>query len=499
MTATQAASAIVEKRIIIPDLGPLRRLSLLHAIVKGLYILFSIMWTLVRLPSYEMVLIQNPPALPALVATLLVEAFSLFYRTPAHIVIDWHNLGFTMFEEKEGKRATVAKLSKALERYFTSWAHEHFCVSKAMQDWLKEEFAVGACVLYDRPDASFSTEPLPAAQRHALLLRLGFTHEALFGSNNSSNGGGGNGNAFEASYSVSTIHTTQAFVASAEYGAVGGTPRMLLDNRSAGTATDAGGTGGLTHVPIVISSTSWTPDEDFGILLDGLVDLNEKLASSSRSSSSTGRKFGDDGDDMKILVVVTGKGPTKQAFLDKVSSSPLSHIAIKTVWLEPEDYPLLMRCADVGVCLHTSTSGLDLPMKVLDMFGSGMPVVAVSFPTLPELVQHGKNGYIFDADKPTELSSRIFQLLAHGKKQAFPPRELVDMRKRAGELSGWHPNWLMSVGEPVETALLSSQKRTPLLVMAGRLLIQTVTISLVWGGYALVRNLANVTGNAASM
>ena len=65
-----------------------------------------------------------------------------------------------------------------------------------------------------------------------------------------------------------------------------------------------------------------------------------------------------------VLLCVTGKGPLKQQFQARMAASDLRRVACRTLWLESGDYPRLLGAADLGVCLHTSSSGLDLPMKV---------------------------------------------------------------------------------------------------------------------------------------
>lgn len=120
------------------------------------------------------------------------------------------------------------------------------------------------------------------------------------------------------------------------------------------------------RVRLIVSSTSWTEDEDFSILLKA-VELYE---SASRKA---------DKPYPRLLFVITGKGPLKNMYEQKISSMQLERTRIITAWLEVSDYPLLLGSADLGISLHTSTSGMDLPMKVVDMFGCGLPVCALSF------------------------------------------------------------------------------------------------------------------------
>lgn len=117
---------------------------------------------------------------------------------------------------------------------------------------------------------------------------------------------------------------------------------------------------------ILISSTSWTPDEDFGILFKALDAYEEAVESDSKHYPN-------------LICVITGKGPLKSHYINMIAEKNWQFVKVVTPWLESELYPIMLAASDLGVCLHWSSSGLDLPMKIVDMFGCGLPVCAVNF------------------------------------------------------------------------------------------------------------------------
>jgi beta-1,4-mannosyltransferase len=136
---------------------------------------------------------------------------------------------------------------------------------------------------------------------------------------------------------------------------------------------------------LALSATSWTADEDFDLLHDAL-DRCERGA----SDIAAGRGV------TPLLVLLTGRGPRQKAFAARLAARREHWIHARTLWLDDDEYPEVVGAADVGVSLHRSTSGLDLPMKVADYLGAGLPVFALDYgPCLREILTDGGNGRLF--------------------------------------------------------------------------------------------------------
>lgn len=142
---------------------------------------------------------------------------------------------------------------------------------------------------------------------------------------------------------------------------------------------------------VAVTSTSWTLDEDHAMLVDAL----DRCA--ARGSPGA-----------RVTAVMTGRGPARAAFEDMLTRRPSGAPPVHLLWVADVDYWAILRGADVGVSLHRSASGVDFPMKIVDMRAAGVPVLALDYgPALREGFESGRDGFHFvDAESLADLLDR---------------------------------------------------------------------------------------------
>jgi len=344
---------------------------ILLAPIAALTRALTLFCTILQGGNKGVILVQNPPSIP----TLLVARVYSWFVDGSALIIDWHNYGYTIMETTGAPRALI-KLASVFEHLLGPTADGHLCVSEAMCKDLARNWQIrGARVLYDRAPARFHQRSEEV--KRALIQRL---------------------------------EREEGIMRYADFYNEDDTPRA-------------------DRPPILVSSTSWTPDEDFDMLFAALRNLDMMLLSKSAMGGAP---------QPSMQLIITGKGPLRAKFEALLKTSPLSKIDVWTVWLKADDYPALLGCAQLGICLHTSSSGLDLPMKVVDMIGSGVPSLAVRYNCIEELVSHGKTGLLFSDSK--QLAQQIQQVVG-----SFPydTEKLDSMRDRLQSEHGvrWEEEW----------------------------------------------------------
>jgi beta-1,4-mannosyltransferase len=180
-------------------------------------------------------------------------------------------------------------------------------------------------------------------------------------------------------------------------------------------------------VGFIVCPTSWTEDEDFDVVIDAVLRLEDRIR--GWETMSKNRRFPD------LAILVTGDGARRTEFERRFAGLPARRVHLRARWLEPEDYPRVVGSADLGLCLHRSSSGLDIPMKVADLYGAGVPVCALDYgATLAERVRHGTNGLLFST--ADQLASILFDLF-----EEFPAGDQTFDRLRTGARKSARMSW----------------------------------------------------------
>ena len=192
----------------------------------------------------------------------------------------------------------------------------------------------------------------------------------------------------------------------------------------------------------IVCPTSWTEDEDFDLVIEAVPRLEERIR--GWEAAGNGRRFPD------LVILVTGDGARRAEFERRFAGLPARRIQLRARWLEPEDYPKVVGSADLGLCLHRSSSGLDIPMKVADLFGAGVPVCALDYGIgLGERVRHGDNGFLFSTAR--QLADVLFDLF-----ETYPSDQSMLDRLRSGARKSARPTWEEGWAREAKPILLGS-------------------------------------------
>nr|CAJ2470908.1 unnamed protein product [Leishmania braziliensis] len=359
------------------------------------------------------------------IPSLLGTRSWVFYPT---IVVDWHNFGHTILEQNHRPTAAV-QLYKLFEMHVCA-GHVNVTVSQAMRralecayPWLRRQSAIAAdaplqhhgstsvaasassqaegalstavvsptavIVLYDVAPSFFRPVQHSRCVRDVLarLLRRHRAADPLPSHASASTPAKGSGNS--GAYTL----VSKADLETMGWGISGPPAWVYADAAAESVAASALST--LAAAPatmatpsrrgiMVVGSTSWTEDDNYSVLIQALQRLDHRL----RHEVSYGSGNGSSSGPVDLWVLITGKGTARQRFEDAVRAAKLSsHVVVSTYYAQSyQEYSLLLGAADVGLCLHFSSSGLDLPMKGADMIGVGLPVIAMQYPAIGELI-----------------------------------------------------------------------------------------------------------------
>ena len=139
----------------------------------------------------------------------------------------------------------------------------------------------------------------------------------------------------------------------------------------------------------------------------------------------------------RLRVLVVGSGPEEARLRRDIAANDLNAIVTLAPWMETGDFEAVFASADLAI--HPSRFdgyGATSLMAV----GLGLPIVGSrAAGSAAELVEHGRNGFLYDAEDVDALAGHLKYLIER-------PATLVEMGRHSSELaSRWSPEKVADV------------------------------------------------------
>lgn len=115
-------------------------IKMINYVIKTVWQFVTLLFVLNIIRRPKVLLVQNPPAVPALLTCYLFAKI-----VNAKLVVDWHNYTYSIMALSLNSNHALVKMAKKVEFFVGKQAGDNFCVTNAMKADLRDIAGIRFC------------------------------------------------------------------------------------------------------------------------------------------------------------------------------------------------------------------------------------------------------------------------------------------------------------------------------------------------------------------
>lgn len=114
----------------------------------------------------------------------------------------------------------------------------------------------------------------------------------------------------------------------------------------------------------------------------------------------------------KVQFLLVGSGPMKNELQEIINTENLSDKVIFTNYIPHDEIAVYLAAMDIVLAIYPKVDFFYFsPLKIFEYMAAGKAVLATKIGQITEIIDHGKNGMLFEPDDFDDLQAKVFQLI----------------------------------------------------------------------------------------